>query len=160
MFAYSLNPLNQILSLQFVERMYTEERITGISATIDSIGGFVGLLCTWGLCAEKDRRVVRTACKELVDALSKSWSKALSARATRTKTGEVQSSSMGLTLSNVADLNNLFGTVKGAAREALRILEGRLRQLSDYVQGIHSHHRADRGASGERRPPLDSPLEC
>jgi hypothetical protein len=134
--SYSLQPLYQTLSQHFSDGMYTEERIESVSAVIDNIGGFVNVLSTWGLCGEKTRKNVRTACQQLVDQIAKSWSRAKSARATRTKAGDLQSSSMALTLSNVRDLNDLFTSVKMETRSALEALQGKVLMLSEYVQGL------------------------
>ena len=63
-------------------------------------------------------------------------SQAESARATRTKTGEVQSTTMALRLSNINELNKLFQAVADAVREALQSLRKNLELLSLYVEKI------------------------
>jgi hypothetical protein len=134
--SYSLHPLYTTLSKYFEDRTYTEERIAGITAQIDDISGFISVLANWGLCKDKARRDAREACKHLTDELAKSWSRALSARATRTRTGDLQSTSVALSLSNVGDLNELFRSVGVCTRSAVESLENNLRLLVQYVQRL------------------------
>lgn len=134
--SYSLSPPYQTLSRFFADGAYSQERIDGITAQIDNIDGFISVLSNWGLCNEKLKRDARDACKRLIDEIATSWSRALSARATRTKAGEIQSISMALKLSNIGELNRLFGFVDIATRNALQSLENNLQLLSQYVQHL------------------------
>ena len=88
--SYSLRPLHDILAKYLADIPYSQEKIDDVIASVNNIGAFIGVLANWGLCSDKARRDVRAACKQVVDEIAKSWSRALSARATRTKAGEVQ----------------------------------------------------------------------
>ena len=134
--SYSLKPLYDILSKYFADVPYSQEKIDDVSALINDVGSFIGVLANWGLCSDRARRDARSACKQLVDEIAKSWSRAQSARATRTKTGEVQSTTMALRLSNINELNKLFQAVADAVREALQSLRKNLELLSLYVEKI------------------------
>jgi hypothetical protein len=134
--SYSLKPLYDLLSKYFADVPYSQEKIDDISALINNIAAFVSVLANWGLCSDKARRDVRALCKQLMDEVSKSWSRALSARATRTKTGEVQSDSMTLSLSNINELNKLFQGVTVAVRGAVQGLQKNVELLSKYVEDI------------------------
>jgi hypothetical protein len=135
--SYSLRPLHQTLSRFFADGTYSQEKIDGITAQIDNIDNFISVLANWGLCSDRAKRGARAACKQLVEQITTSWSRALSARATRTKAGELQSISIALRLSNIADLNKLFQSVNVTTREALQGLEGNLQLLSHYVQRLN-----------------------
>ncbi|HXZ40834.1 MAG TPA: hypothetical protein VEG68_08835 [Terriglobales bacterium] len=135
--SYSLRPLYQTLSKHFEDRTYTHERIEDVVTQITNIDSFMSVLANWGLCAEISKRAaVRSACTHLIDGITTSWSRALSARATRTKAGDLQSTSVALRLSNINDLNKLFQLVNITTREALQGLEKNLQLLSQYIKRL------------------------
>ncbi len=134
--SYSLRPLYDLLSKYFANTFYSQEKIGEIISFVNSIAAFIGILANWGLCTDKARRDVRAACKELVDEVQKSWSRAQSARATRAKAGEVQGIDMTLTLSNITDLNKLYQTVVVSVRSALQRLEKNLEVLAQYLKHL------------------------
>jgi hypothetical protein len=134
--SYSLRPLHTTLSKYFVDETYTEDKIADITGQIDEISRFVSIFAQWGLCKDRAKRDARDACKHVTDELARSWSRALSARATRTRTGDIQSVSMALRLSNVEELNKLFRSVGNCTRSAVESLENSLRLLAPYVQRL------------------------